>query len=194
MRNWIVCLAVLCFLSCGNDNNNPNAPLPINVTGTVWKIVAAMSECITISQNPKKTVDNLYGDSASIAEKGSGFGSYNFLSFVTSDTVEIYSNIIPEQYKGAYTVHDSTISSVFATSDTTARHLIFTMDQNSQLLLDYPAVEVRYYAPSTGMAYSRTYDSIRERDDYISTLDSVYQASSLDSLVYSTVEYYYIKQ
>jgi hypothetical protein len=194
MRNWIIGLTALCLLSCGKDNNGPNGPLPINVTGTVWKISAVKLHSTTISQNPKTTVDTIYTDSANIREKGTDFGYFNYLSFLTDDSLEIYSDTIPDRYKGAYLVHDSTISSVFATSDTTALHLTFTLDQNNQLLLDYPAITVEYYSPSIGMAMSRTFNSIQERDDYIGTLDSVYQAGSLDSLVYVTTEYYYLRQ
>jgi hypothetical protein len=194
MRNLIIGLVALCFLSCGNDSNGPAGPSPVNVIGTVWKIVALDMHRTVVSQNPKSTADIFYSDSASIAEKVSGFGSNNFLSFLTNDTLEIYSNIHPGRYKGAYTAQDSTISSVFVTSATTARHLTFTMDQYNQLLLDYPSVEVQFYLPSGGMAYSRTYDSIQDRDDLIATLDTSYHAATMDSLVYSTAEYFYTQQ
>ncbi|MGA2506548.1 MAG: hypothetical protein ABSF80_03635 [Chitinispirillaceae bacterium] len=194
MQNRFIVLAALCFLSCSKNSNNPAGPSPINVTGTVWKIVGAMMERITISQKPKDTVGTLYGDSASIANLGTDFGYFNFLSFLTEDTLKIYSNIIPDHYKGTYTAHDSTISSSIPTSDTTALHLAFTLDQNNQLLLDYPAITVYYYSPSIGVAMSRTFNSIQERNAYIATLDTSFHAGSLDSIVYSTTEYYYIKQ
>jgi hypothetical protein len=197
MKNLIIGFTVLCFLSCGKGTNSPNAPSPIDVTGTVWKIVAAMSERITISQNPKDTVSILYGDSASIANlgMGTGFAYFNFLSFLTNDTLEINSSMIPDRYRGAYLVYGSTISSVIPTSSTTALHLVFTEDQNNQLLLDFPAVKVSYYYTSSmNMTHTLTFNSIQERDDYIATLDTAYHATSLDSLVSSTTEYYYVKQ
>jgi hypothetical protein len=194
MRNIFIGLIVLWFLSCGKDSNGPGSSTPINVTGTVWKIVAAEVQQTTISQSPKKTIDIFFGDSASIAEKVSGFGKYNYLSFFTNDSLEIYSTIVPDRHTGEYGVQDSTVYAFFVPTVSTILNLKFTMDHNNQLALDYPAAEVRWYSPSVGMAETQTFSSLQERNDFVATLDTSFHAASMDSLVYSTVTYYYIQQ
>lgn len=190
-RFAVLSAAVLC-ISCGN-NNQPSNPAPVDMGGTVWKIVVAQENRTVISQGPKRTVGNLYGDSASIAGLGTEFGRFNRMAFLTIDSLRIYGSTVTDTFPGGYSAYGSTISATVVTSDTTL-HLVLNKDAYNQLWLDFPAVKTAYYMPGMGMTVSSIFGSLAERDGYIATLDTAFHAATMDSIVYTTVMYAYIEQ
>jgi hypothetical protein len=190
--HFAVLAAVVFGFSCGKDNGPSGHAPRLDMSGDIWKIVVAQVHRTVISQGPKSTVDNLYGDSVSIADAGTEFGYFNYMAFLTCDSLKIYGSMVPDTFRGIYSAYGNTISASIVTATATL-NLVLNRDEFNQFWLDFPAVETAYYMTGGASAGSQTFAGIQERDDYIATLDTAFHPAIMDSIVYTTVYYAYIK-
>ena len=135
-------------------------------------------------------------DTHKIAELGPEFGYFNFLSFLTNDTAIIYSNIIQDSIREAYIISDTniTIGIRDTSADTIRFYLEMEIRPNNRLYLDFPCLTASYYSSSSSMGIGMSFKYLQDRNIYISSIDTTFHSNTMDSLVYSTFSYNYLRQ
>ena len=186
--------ALLCFGNC-DKTGNP-APDQLILPGTTWKLTRAQMRGGQYMNGTKTAIDSIVSDSLEIAELGNDFGYFNFITFLNTDSVKLFSNMVGHQFVLEYAKQDSFISCNLRkdAQDSTGTNLVFKAAPNNYLILDYPGVFVSIRS-NMSVAMNRVFESTLARDNYIATFDSLYTGTDpADTVTYLSFEYTYTMQ
>ncbi len=191
---FVTVVALLCFGSCDKAGNPASDQLVL--PGTTWKLTQAQMHGGQYTDGAKTTVDSIVSDSLEIAELGNDFGYFNFITFLNTDSVKLFSNMVGHRFVMEYAKQDSFVFCNLRkdAQDSTGTNLVFKIAPDNCLILDYPGVFVSIRS-NMNVAMNRVFESTLARDNYIAIFDSLYNGTGpADTVTYLSFEYTYTRQ